>query len=173
MMNAKSMASAIKNSGINSCKNATAALQKFWKAVCDYVKENAEVTYSWTAALTVEPWTPDATIIIKCKINTKGSLFPCNLTEANAALSAMSAQMNTQAALWNITPIDSTFKISPMFVIPSITLTASQITNPDSALEFTCQQIINGIKMATPATTGSHIIGPATYAGGGAFTSII
>ena len=176
MMTAKNMANAIKNSGIKECKDAASALQKFWKAVCDYVSQNANVYYSWTAALTVEPFTVDPTLVMECKVNASGTLSPCHLTDNVAALSAMSTQMNANAATWTITPKNSatsSFSVTPMFIIPSINLSVSKINDPDSALEFICNQIIMGIKMATPANTGSHIVTTLTFAGAGTFTNII
>ena len=171
MMTAKNMANAIKNSGIKECKDAASALQKFWKAVCDYVSKNLEAKYAWVG---VNPTSgaPDPIVILNCKCKAMGVLTPCNLTENNSALAAMSVQMNASAATWMIMP-DTTkspgFAVTPGLIIPTIKLSASKITDPDSALEFMCNQIIMGIKAATPSLAGSH----AAFTGTATFTAII
>ena len=171
MMMANKMADAIKNSGINGCKDAASALQKFWKAVCDYVSNNLDAKYAWVG---VNPTSgaPDPVVILNCKCQAMGTLVPCNLNNADSALAAMSAQMNASAATWMITPDTSKspgFAVSPGLIIPTINLSASHIDDPDSALEFMCNQIIMGIKAATPALAGTH----AAFTGTATFTAIL
>ena len=128
MMTAKNMANAIKNSGIKECKDASSALQKFWKAVCDYVSNNLEAKYAWVG---VNPTSgaPDPIVILNCKCKATGVLTPCNLTETNSALAAMSAQMNASAATWMVMP-DTTkspgFTVTPGFIIPTIKLSVKK-----------------------------------------------
>lgn len=158
MMIASDMANAIKNSGIKECKDASSALQKMWNAICDYISNNLEAKYSWVG---VNPTSgvPDPVIILNCKVKATGTLVPCKLNEANSALTAMSAQMNANAATWILSPDQTTspgFTVSPGFIIPTISLTASQITDSDSAITFMCNQIIIGIKSATPILAGTH-----------------
>lgn len=168
MMIASAMAEAIKNSGIQNCKDAASALQMFWNAVCLYVSTNLDAMYTWVG---VNPTSgaPDPIVLLKCKAIAVGTLTPCNLNNTNASLAAMSAQMNASAALWTVIPDVTTspgFLVTPALIIPTIVLTASNMTDPNAALEFTCQEIINGIKAATPVLTGTHMAftGTATLA---------
>lgn len=165
-MSVSGLADAIK-SGNQGKDNPSDALSSFWKAVCDYVEANAEVTYAWVAATTTTPPTPDPVTSWKGTIKTSGSLSLCNLNTPDAALAAMSAQMNAAAALWVVEP-PAGFSLSPMLVIPTINLTKSGATDRDAAMKSIVTDIINGIKMATPASSGSH----GSYVGAATFTII-
>lgn len=170
-MKANEMALAIQNSGIKNSKDASTALQFFWNAICNYISNNCEVKYAWIGT---NPGTgiPDPIVFVNCKVNATGSLTPCNLKDTNAALGAMSTQMNTNAATWTVIPDIKTspgFLLTPSFIIPSIVLTPSNLNNNISALEHICNQIILGIKTATPVMTGTHL----TFVGTATFLSII
>jgi len=170
-MTASGMANAIRNSGIQNCTDASDALNNFWNAIKNYVENNLEATYSWIG-VNPEAELPDPVVIVKCKAKTSGNLTPCQLKNAESALAVMSAQMNTSAATWRLSP-DTTkspgFSLSPAFIIPTISLSASRLTDPASSLEFVCNQIINGIKIATPTMAGNHTV----FTGTATFTNII
>lgn len=170
-MTAKAMADAIRNSNIRNCNDASSALNAFWNAVKNYVENNLDATYSWVG-VNPESGVPDPIVIVKCKAKTSGNLTPCQLKNADSALAAMSAQMNISAATWRLSP-DTTkspgFSLSPAFIIPTISLSASHLTDPNSSLEFVCNQIINGIKIATPTMAGNHTV----FTGTATFTNII
>lgn len=171
MMMSSGMANAIKNSGIQNCTEASDALNKFWNAVKNYIESNLDATYSWVG-VNPESGVPDPVVVVKYKVKTSGTLAPCQLNNADSALAAMSAQMNAIAAIWELYP-DTTkspgFSLSPAFIIPSISLSASHLTDSNSALEFVCNQIITGIKMATPTLVGNH----AAFSGTATFINII
>lgn len=153
------------NDGMDVPKDA---LDMFWDAVCEYVEANAQVTYAWVAMSSSVPPTPDPMITWVSKIKTVGKLSLCNLNTPDEALAAMSAQMNTAASLWQVEP-PAGFSLSPMFIIPTIKLNKSGATDRDSALLSIATDIINGIKAATTATSGTH----GVYTGAGTFTSIM
>lgn len=161
------MANAIIGS-INKSSDAKEANNSFYKALCDYVEENAEVYYSWTAFLTSTPYSPDPTVMIQPKIKTTGSLSPSGATDCNSAMSIFSADLNRNAAQWQIV-WPAGFSLSPAFVIPTVNITPSMATNQQDAMKAVCSQIIAGIKAATPSAGGTH--GP--YAGSATFIQIL
>jgi hypothetical protein len=171
MLIANEMANAIKNSGINACTDASSAMQKFWNAVCTYVSNNLEAKYSWIG---VNPTSgaPDPITILNCKCVANGSIQPCKLNEINSALLSTSSQMNMSAATWLIVPNQKKspgFILTPGLIIPTISLSASNINEHNSALQFMCNQIITGIKKATPILTGTH----GVFTGTANFISIV
>lgn len=143
------------------------AISKFWKAICDYFASNAEVNYSWNAALSSPPNTKDPMLSFVGTIKTGGSLNLSNQTTPSGALNAMSAQMNSAAALWVVTPPVG-FSLSPMFIIPSIKLSLSNAVDRNTAMKSIATDIINGIKLATQSTAGLH----ASFVGAGTFINI-
>ena len=166
-MTPNGMANAIISS-ISQSDNASDANNKFYKALCDYVEGNAQVFYGWVAFLTSTPYSPDPQVIIEAKIKTSGSLSPNGATTPAAALSLFSADLNKNAATWQVV-WPAGFSLSPAFVIPTINITPSMATDQQSAMLAVCTQIIAGLKLATPAAGGTH--GP--YAGNASFTQLI
>lgn len=166
-MTPNAMASAI-ISNVSGCTDAADANNKFYKALCDYVEGNAQVFYGWVAFLTSTPFSPDPQVIIEAKIKTTGSLSPSGATECGAAMAQFSADLNRNAALWQIV-WPAGFNLSPAFVIPTINITPSMATEQQSAMVAVCTQIIAGLKLATPSAAGTH----AAYAGTATFTQLI
>ena len=157
MMNKTAMANAM----ISELKNETqhvSAINKFYLAICKYVEANMEVYYSWHGILTSTPFSPDPITEIKATIKTDmGSFDPFTGAENNGdtALSILSIALNAKAATWYVI-WPPTFAISPAFIIPTINLTLSGATEQLPALEHICDEIINGIKQATPIIGGNH-----------------
>ena len=144
-----------------------------WNAICDYVQLNAQVLYSWVAVSSSVPPTPDPMVVITAGINTApGRVLSLpgidQARDANTALGILSAGMNMAAALWMVSWPPGCL-LSPCFIIPTISLTPSMMDNQMGAMNFLCTQVIAGIKAATPATGGTHLI----YSGAGVFTSIL
>ena len=166
-MTPNGMASAIISS-VSGSTDAYDANNKFYKALCNYVEENAQVFYGWTAFLTSTPFSPDPQIVIEAKIKTTGSLSPNGSTTCEAALAQFSADLNRNAAMWSIV-WPTGFSLSPAFVIPTIKITPSMATEQQSAMIAVCAQIIAGLKQATPTSTGTH----AAFAGTATFTQLI
>jgi hypothetical protein len=166
-MTPNGMASAI-ISGVSGSTDAYDANNKFYKALCDYVEGNAQVFYGWTAFLTSTPFSPDPQVIIEAKIKTTGSLSPNGATTCESALSLFSADLNRNAALWQII-FPAGFSLSPAFVIPTINITPSMATEQQSAMLAVCTQIIAGLKQATPTAAGTH----ASFVGTATFTQLI
>lgn len=166
-MIASAMASSIINN-INQSSDATDANNKFYKSLCDYVETNAQVFYTWSAALPSFPNTLDPQVVIEAKIKTSGSLFPSGATDCASALAIFATTLNANAALWQIIfPVG--FSLSPAFIIPTIVFTPSMADNQKSAMTYICQEIIDGLKLATPVSSGTHI----SYVGTASFTQLI
>lgn len=170
-MDSSSMSSAIIDS-ISGIDNATDAINKFYSSLCKYVEDNAQVYYTWSAALPPPLNTPDSTVLLECKIKTSGSLSPSGQDTPEGALGMLSSDLNKNASLWEIV-WPSGFSISPAFILPTISLSPSNSDNQRSAWEHICDEIISGIKKATPGPL-SGIHGDYTVPTPGAmFSSII
>lgn len=166
MLEASGMANQIIGE-IDQCTDPVQANNGFYKGICDYVESNAQVFYSWVAA-NPSSGSPDPIVVIEAKLKTTGSLSPSGATDTSSALAALSSVLNANAALWTV-EWPSGFSLSPAFDIPTINLTASGATDRQAALEHICQEIINGIKQATPSAVGSH----SAFVGAATFTKII
>ena len=147
-------------------------LSKMWDSICSYVKSNAQVLYSWVAFSSSVPPTPDPMVVITASIDTSGSSLSVpgidQITDTDTALSMISAGMNLSAAKWKI-KFPTGFSVSPCFVIPSISLRASNSSIQMTALQSICSDVISGITAATPGMAGTHTI----YTGTGIFSSIM
>lgn len=146
--------------------DAGSAINAFYRALCEYVEKNAEVTYSLVGV--DSKGNPDSTTVIKTKLQTAGSLSPSGESDSSAALSRFSSDLNSQASLWTVLwPAE--FSLSPSYVLPSISITASGATEMTGAWNFVCSQIIQGLKAATPVSSGTHI----SYTGAASFISLL
>lgn len=142
------------------------ANNKFYQALCDYVEQNAMAIYAWVG---VNPLgVPDPQVVLNCKIKTSGSLSPSNATDCSSALSIFSANLNANAALWQV-QWPAGFSLSPALVIPTIVITPSMATDMNAAWNAVCSQIIAGLKLATPSSSGVH----GGFTGTATFTSLI
>lgn len=151
---------------INKSTNAGDANNKFYQALCNYVEANAQVFYSW-AAFDSEG-SPDPQTMIECKIKTSGSISPSGASTPGAALSSFASTLNSNASGWEIIWPPG-FSLSPAFVIPTISFTQSMATDQMSAMLHISQEIIDGLKKATPSAGGSH----SSYNGTASFVQII
>ena len=142
------------------------ALNTLWSAICEYIQSNAVVTYSWAA--TDVKANPDPVVIWAGTLATGGQLSLSGLSVPSAAMSEMSSQMNVQAATWRVVPA-SGFSLSPGLVIPSIALSLSGVASREAAINHLASEIIDGIKAATPALTGTH----GAFTGVATFVSIL
>lgn len=164
-MVSNAMASSI-ISNVQGKDNASDANNAFYEALCDYVEQNAMVIYAWVG---VNPMgVPDPQVVLNCKIKTSGSLSPSGATDCNSALSIFSANLNNNAAQWQVQWPEG-FSLSPAFVIPTIVITPSMATDMDAAWNAVCSQIIAGLKSATSSSSGAH----GGFTGTATFTSLI
>lgn len=170
-MNSSGMANYIQNA-INEISDPKSALDTFYNALCEYVENNAEVTYSWVGIQPGSPPKTDTTTSINAKIKTTGSLSLSNASNPSEANSKFSNALNTEASKWTIEFPDD-FKLSPCLVIPTINITPSGANNRNSAWLSVCSQIISGLKTATPTATGSHGSYLAPPGTGATFVSIV
>lgn len=163
------VSSAMANSIISNVQgkdNAVDANNAFYEALCDYVEQNAMVIYAWVG---VNPsGAPDPQVVLNCKIKTSGSLSPSGATDCDSALSMFSANLNDNAARWQVQWPEG-FSLSPAFVIPNIVITPSMATDMNAAWNAVCFQIIAGLKLATPTASGAH----GEFTGAATFTSLV
>ena len=164
-MTPNGMASEIIGS-INGSTDAYDANSKFYKALCNYVENNAQVFYGWVGTNPVG--IPDPQTQIIAKIKTSGSLLPSGATTCESALAQFSADLNRNASSWQII-WPSGFALSPAFVIPTIHITPSKATEQNSAMIHVCSEIIAGIKQATMSAAGTH----TSFVGNATFTQIL
>lgn len=164
-MTASAMASSI-ISNLSQSSDPGEANNKFYKAICDYVEANAQVFYSWSA--TNPSGSSDPQVVIEAKIKTSGSLSPSGATDCSSAMAAFSSTMNSNAATWQVI-FPPGFSLSPAFVLPTMVFTPSMADNQGAAMNHICQEIINGLKAATPVANGSH----SSYTGTASFTKLI
>ena len=170
-MNSTDMANYIQDA-INEISDPKTAVETFYSALCSYVEENAVVTYSWNGIQPGSPPKTDTTTSITAKIKTAGELSLSGEKKPTAANSAFSRDLNSAASTWTI-EFPSDFKLTPCFVLPTISITPSGANNRNSAWLFVCSQIIAGLKKATPAATGSHGSYLAPAGKGASFVSIV
>lgn len=154
-------------SSVQGKQDATDGINSFYRALCEYVELSAQVFYSWVAT---NPTTgaPDPMVVIPATIKTTGRISPVGISDCSSALSAFSAMLNSQAALWQVIWPPG-FALTPALVIPTIQITPSMATDMNTAWNFVCGQIIAGLKLATPAASGTH----AAFVGAATFTSIL
>ncbi len=148
------------------------ALTALGNAIADYVKDNAEILFSWTAAMVNPPFTPDPTVIANGEIvDLTIVLTPSMATTQPAALSALAGEIQAgfMTGMYNIT--DSGFATSPavMADIPPLTISI-MASDRDSAYLQLANQIIDWITAYVPATpcAGTH----GNYTGSGSATTI-
>lgn len=165
-MIASNMANQIMNETEN-CSDPFEANNKFFKAICDYVEANAQVFYAWSGFNPAG--IPDPQVVIQTKIITSGSLSPSGATDCSSALAALSSMLNSNASTWTIDFASAGFTLSPAFIIPTIMITPSGANERKAAITHICQEIINGIKAATPVASGAH----AAFTGAATFTQIL
>ena len=137
----------------------------FYQAACEYIESHAQVIYAWAGTL---DGAPDPIILINSTIKTAGRLTPVGTDTPEATISAWSSVWNANAATWMVIWPPG-FALTPAFIIPTINFTLSGATEQFPAITHVCREIINGIKKATPAATGSHI----AYTGAASFTEIL
>lgn len=170
-MNSSSMASSIISS-LSGCTDPGEANNKFYKALCDYIEGNAEVYYSWSATTPPPSSSPDPMVILKCTIKTSGSLSPSGESTPEGALTRFSGDLNKNASGWQVV-WPSGFAIVPALIIPTINITQSKADNQRAAWEHVCQEIINGLKAATPGPLSGTHGGFSIPTPGAIFTKII
>ena len=166
-MVANAMASSI-ISEVQGCTDPVDANNKFYKALCNYVEANAQVFYSWVAFSPPPASLPDPMVVIQATIKTSGSLSPSGETTPEGAMARFSADLNKNAASWQIS-WPTGFSLIPALVIPTITITPSMADNQQDAWVSVCSQIISGLKLATPTAAGSH----SSFTGTATFTQLI
>lgn len=131
------------------------ANETYWNAICEYVAENAEVIYQWSA---VNPsGTPDPTVTWTGTIITGGTLKPNGGTTPEEASQRTSAAMNANVLTWMVKPAPGFSTAGPTITNPAINIKISKAATSDSAHLSICQDIIDGIKAAIPPVhSGAH-----------------
>lgn len=154
-MESKSMASYIMNS-INQISVPADAINSFYKSLCEYVENNAQVFYDWAAISPTTPPAPDPQILIEGKIKTRGELVLSGESTPEGACNKFASDLNKVISTWTVEwPTD--FSIMEAFILPEIVFKPCGYDNRESAWEYFCNQIILGIKQATLGPlSGTH-----------------
>lgn len=152
------------------------ALKEFGDSISDYIKNNAEFTFSWAAQLPYYPYTVDPTTTTTGKFSTLNIVF--TQSRATTVIAARNHIRNEiiagmTAAFYNITA--SGFSTTPASMSSSATLQALVIeyyaTTQLEAMEKLSNLIITWVKALAPTApcAGSH----GSYVGTGMVTAII
>ena len=169
MLNPVSMAESLK-SAIQDVTDPSDAMNKFWKALKNYISSEATVIYTWAGMSPVS--VPDPVMVINATL--QPGLDPIsgpemtNVKTATDAMTVFSAWLNSALSKWTVSwPLD--FVLSPALLIPSISLVPSGVNNRDASFSSLCSSILSGLGACTPMVTGTHGI----YTGAGSFSKII
>jgi len=150
---------------------------KFWQEACNYISQNALVTYAWAGVSPVG--VPDPIVVQTGKLVatphggvTKNALLIPDPTIPGAAdmvMALLGTLMTADQMGWVVTWNDPTFiTVPPTIIIPGV-INLSPIGVPDTTLAFLdiCTNICSGLWQAKclPATAGTHTVftGTATF----------
>jgi len=153
--------------------SASAAVSGLGQAIATYIKDNAEIEFSWSATNAVGAPDPTTTAMGEI-IVLEFVMSPSMATDQASALQALDTQFITgmMAATYNIT--DSGFSTSPgnMSSSPQISTLQLNITgdNRDTAFNKFASDIIDWVTSQVPTIPcgGSH----GSYSGSGVVVSI-
>lgn len=144
---------------LNNITDPTEANTKFGEAIADYIKDNAEITYTWAAI--DGGGNPDP--IISCNgeiISLTITLSPTGATNATTAMSELSTTLTASLKLGTHNVTDTGFTVTPglMSDISNLNLTVSNKSNSAEAIEYFSNEIITWITSYVPGTplNGSH-----------------
>ena len=149
------------------------AMKALGKAIEDYLVANTDAQYSWVAAMTSTPFTPDPQTSFKAKLSASGSNFSSTPDDFDVFISDLAQFLNkikiNAADGWSLPPLAT----------GAGTFTASQLgeladeTDCDGAMKdafgIIAQGIIDGwISYFLPAAPGTR----ATYSGSASLASV-
>ena len=157
-----------------SCPDGGAdAMKALGKAIEDYLVDNTDAQYSWVAAMTSTPFTPDPQTSFKAKLSASGSNFSSTPDSFDAFISDLAQFLNkikiNAADGWSLPPLAT----------GAGTFTASQLgefadeSDCDGAMKdafgIISQGIIDGwISYFAPAGSGTH----SQYTGAASLVSV-
>lgn len=153
---------------------AQPVLTKMGQIYADYIKDNADLNYTWVAFLPPPPSTPDPMTTATGKIQTLTfNLTPSNATTKAAAHAHFKAEMiaGMTAATHQITGVGfittGTMAMGAGLASLDIESAVNNLTTPDAAITALCTEIIRWVKSLSGAiVNGTHL----TYTVGGVGT---
>lgn len=138
----------------------------FDNALKNFIQDNCQVIYSWTAVNSVP--NPDPTTSFQASVN-YASFSVGNQTDINAWSLAVSNQVLGGV----ITPDDSNFVVTPgsFLLTTPLVIPQSGLTNADAAMLYACDKIVTWLKLLINPVpvSGTHLV---QYVGTGIMTSI-
>jgi len=153
-MNANDMKDFIISEMNSEAGSAVISNKKFGDAVLEYIVDNMDITYSWSAT-NPSSGVPDPVVVFQASLSGSGTLVP-SATFADFLLKL--------AALIKASIIISPalgFSLSPLSFNPAGVITAvmNKEDGQDAAMKNLCTQIIASLKLSFPNPTpasGSH-----------------
>ena len=149
------------------------AMKALGKAIEDYLVENTDAQYSWTAANTVFPYEPDSQVMFKAVLSASGSQFTSVPKDFNAFILDLADWLNDikidPASGWSLGSLQSG---AGTFSAPQLGELADE-TDCDGAMKdafgLIAQGIIDGwISYFLSAAPGTR----ATYSGSASLVSV-
>ena len=149
------------------------AMKALGKAIEDYLVANTDAQYSWVAAMTSTPFTPDPQTSFKAKLSASGSNFSSTPDDFDVFISDLAQFLNkikiNAADGWSLPPLATgagTFSASQLGEL-------ADETDCDGAMKdafgIIAQGIIDGwISYFLPAASGTR----ATYSGSASLASV-
>jgi len=153
-MNAADMKDAIISKMSNEAGSAVAANKGFGDAVLEYIVDNMDITYGWSATNPASG-VPDPIVTFKASLSGSGTLAPSGTFED--FLLKLAALIKSSIS---ISPAVG-FSLAPLSFNPLGVITAvmNKETDQDTAMQNLCSQIIASLKTSFPNTapaSGSH-----------------
>jgi hypothetical protein len=152
-MVADDMKDAIISKMANEAGSAAAANKKFGDAVLEYIIDNMDITYGWSAT-NPSSGAPDTVVSFEGSLSGSGTLpVPGSFPSFLAALADLIKSLTIS--------VPPGFSVSPLAFNPAgaITVTMAGETTQDAAMEHFCSQVIASLKTSFPnpaPASGSH-----------------
>lgn len=141
------------------------ALNLWWDSICNYIKSNASIVYSWSGQFN---GVSDPVVSFSGHfIGSNGSLSLSYAVTPETALQSISSQMNSILGSWSVQFEDSSFRAIAL-LLPSIDLVISNKSERAQAHLSIAGDILRGIRDCTLSTLGAH----GNFTGSASFVSV-
>ena len=159
---------------VNNLTDSSAAMTALGNAIANYILNNIEFVFAWTATNSVSPYDVENTTPSGEMITLIITLSPSGSTDSSTSLSQFGSQITTgiQSGTLNITEAGYTTTPVTWSNIPVLSISMNQETTPDAAFLSISNQIIDWLtdsgNKPSASCAGSH----GTYVGAGTVSSV-